>query len=116
MSFATDNRWSPGASGAAVPEGAVAAYGARWIDMGDGVRADVLPDRQGFAYNDGADRDALIERLMAADAAIRIPPRERDETVVIPAYWGNDDGRFHVAERRAGGYVYVAAWLDPVAS
>lgn len=107
MSYATDNRWSPGASGATVPEGAVAAYGARWIDMGDGVRADVLPNRQGFAYDDSADRDALIERLMAADAAIRIPPRERDKTVEVL----NDD-RFHVAVRRAGGYVYVAAWLD----
>ena len=105
--YATDNRWSPSSSGATVPEDAPAAYSARWIDQGDMIPADVLPDRQGFAYNHTDDRDVLISCLTAAGEAIRIPPSVRDETSVEVR-----DG-WRIATRRAGGYIYVDAWLVP---
>lgn len=106
--YAHDNRWSPGASGATVPDDARAAYSARWIDNGDHERADMLPDRQGFAYSDPADRDELINHLMRNDYRIRMmgcDNREVSFEVDLP-----DDG-FRIFQRRAGGYVYVDAWL-----
>jgi len=105
--YTTDNRWSPGASGATVPESAPAAYSARWIDQGDTTPADVLPDRQGFAYNSTMDRDALIDALNDTPH-IRIPNEVRDETEVVALYG------WTIARRRAGGYVYVDAWLTPL--
>jgi len=102
----TDNRWSPGASGATVPDDTPAAYAARWIDRGDGVPADVLADRQGFAYSDPADRDRLIVRLVELDSTIRTldgAARDVSEHVV-------DEPDWQLVRRRAGGYVYVDAW------
>ena len=109
-SYETDNRWSPGASGVTVPETAPAAYSARWIDMGDTVMADVVPDRQGFAYNDEADRDMLMMLLNSA-SDIRTPFYvgliERDKLMVLanPPEW-------QCWARRSGGYIYVDAWLS----
>lgn len=115
MSWTTDNRWSPGASGATVPADAPAAYSARWIDMGDHTPADVLWDRQGLAYNDERDRDRLIDKLTACGDATRTPYKvhlmERDVTTVLfnhPAW--------KMYARRAGGYIYVDAWLVPAVS
>lgn len=109
MTWTTDNRWSPGASGATIPKHAHAAYAARWIDMGDDARADVLPDRQGFAYFAESDRDNLIDRLTAADAEVRVIPAEMpyDEPIVrvVTDEWA-------LVQRRAGGYVYTEAWLE----
>jgi hypothetical protein len=104
MTWTTDNRWNTGSL--QVPEDALAAYGARWIDHGTAV--DIVPDRQGFAYNRDEDREALIERLHRHDVRGRATDMLRD-VVVKPIC---QDG-FHVLIRRAGGYVYVAAWLAP---
>lgn len=103
--FNTDNRYSPEASGATVPEFATAAYSARWIDQGDDVPAEILPDRQGFAYDDAIARDALIARLVAAGESIRIPTEIREITRLVVI-----DPFFTVAQRRSGGYVYCDAW------
>jgi hypothetical protein len=105
--WATDNRWSPGASGAEIPDNIRAAYGARWIDQGDTRLADVVPDRQGFAYDDRRDQAALIYRLVEADEHLRyLGGLARDETSFV---WSGDD--WEMFQRRAGGYVYVDAWL-----
>jgi hypothetical protein len=105
--FTTDNRWSAGASGAGIPsvDRIVAAYGARWIDHGD--RADVVPDRQGFAYDRPECRDLLIDRMVKLNPAQRlVHGMARDQVVCL------QDGReWQVFARRAGGYVYVDAWL-----
>ena len=107
----TDNRWSPGASGATVPSDTTAAYAARWIDQGDTIPADVVPDRQGFAYDDPADRDKLIALMSQGEGtAIRTPYKanflDRDVTTVV---MNHPEWKCYV--RRAGGYVYVDAWL-----
>ena len=111
-SYETDNRWSPGSSGAIVPEAAPAAYSARWIDQGDNTPADVLPDRQGFAYNDINDRDILMALLNSCGTDLRTPSYtniQRDKTTCIanPPEW-------QMWQRRTGGYIYVDAWLVPV--
>lgn len=49
--FITDNRYAPGSSHSDLPYDALAAYSARWLDRGSGVPADVLPDRQGIAWD-----------------------------------------------------------------
>lgn len=110
MTWTTDNRWSPGASGATVPDDAQAVYSARWIDMGDDTPADILWDRQGFAHNDDGMRDVLREYLMSGGESFRTPFKthlmERDKTTVIVNHpvW-------KCYMRRAGGYIYVDAWL-----
>lgn len=112
MTWAIDNRWSAGGAGVHTPEDALAAYGARWIDRGDLTPAEILPDRQGFAYDNPADRDRLIDKLASADGTIREPSRwpsgEYDvvHRIIHRADW-------EVWVRRAGGYIYVAAWLTP---
>lgn len=107
--FNTDNRFSPGASGATVPEFATAAYSARWIDQGDDVPAEILPDRQGFAYDDAIARDALIARLVAEGDTARTPYKvgldQRDVTTVIVNH-----PNWRMYARRSGGYIYVDAW------
>ena len=118
MTFQTDNRWSPGASlrglsdDEQMPTGCPAAYSARWIDMGNHALADILPDRQGFAYNKSDDRDRLIDLLMANDYRVRMigGDEERDVTVTVDLPGWQE---FHVTRRRSGGYVYVDAWLLP---
>ena len=109
MTWATDNRWSAGAAAGRteIPEDSPAAYAARWIDQG--ARCDVLPDRQGFAYNDQADRDRLIVKLSAEDYARNMPALDNDVATLLPG----DHGEWRVWMRRAGGYVYVDAWLVP---
>jgi hypothetical protein len=108
MTWTYDYRWAPGASRAEVPEDTPAAYSARWIDHGDQARADVLADRQGFAYSDLEQRDALCDLMQSADRSIRIPGgMPRDETVVM------DGVGWKIAQRRSGGYIYVDAWLNP---
>jgi hypothetical protein len=103
----TDNRWAAGSSGAVVPDDAPAAYGARWIDMGDSTPADVVPDRQGFAYTDRAAMTRLIDLLVDADKGIRsLAGLDRDAVEVT-----NVGTTWSIARRRAGGYVYVEAWL-----
>ena len=101
----TDNRYSPGAAGVDAPAEAPASYSARWIDRG--YRAEVLPDRQGFAYNDMADRNRLIDLLRQADLASALPDLHPD----LPTEVGT--GEWSVWMRRAGGYIYVEAWLVP---
>ena len=108
----TDNRWSPGASGATVPSDTPAAYSARWIDQGDHAMADVVLDRQGFAYDDKAQMEALIMLMGKAGDSFRIPwvvhLMERDVTKVVmnTPFW-------KAYMRRSGGYIYVDAWLTP---
>jgi hypothetical protein len=105
--YRIDDRWAPGASRAAVPESAVAIYSARWIDMGE-FPADVVPDRQGYAYDERAELDELHLNLSLADARRGVVGMVRDEPTPIVS-----EGRFHLWARRAGGYFYVDAWLDP---
>ena len=110
MDYKKDNRWSPGGSGAIVAHGAPAAYAARWIDQGDEIPADVVPDRQGFAYNELADRERLVA-FMEGDRMIRTPGYTclgYDRTTVIVNH-----PDWHMYQRRAGGYIYVDAWLTP---
>jgi hypothetical protein len=101
MSYTTDNRWISGQA----PDNAPAAYGARWIDQGS-TPFDVVPDRQGFAYNDAADRDRLIDLLTEVNPRefTHLPHGDEWQRVL------NDD-RFQVLLRRTGGYAYVEAWL-----
>jgi hypothetical protein len=112
MTWTTDNRWAPGGSGTTVPEAAPAAYSARWIDQGDNVMADIVPDRQGFAYGDPADRERLIGKLGDAGNSFRTPYKvgldQRDVTTVVM-----NTPEWKAYMRRAGGYVYVDAWLLP---
>lgn len=108
MSFTTDNRWSPGSSGAQIPDGVPAAYAARWIDKGDYSPADVVPDRQGFAYNDPFDRKTLKDLLIGEGEDLRIPNGMPRDTLVH-RICGN--AVWHVALRRSGGYIYCDAWL-----
>lgn len=106
--WTTDNRWSPGGSGQAPPDDALAAYSARWIDLGDGFAADIVPDRQGLAYNETMHRDQIIERLERARLHVMVIERDlaRDEPTHLL-----DDGRLQAWIRRAGGYFYVDAWV-----
>ncbi len=100
MSYITDNRWSPGSSGA--PENLIsearAAYAARWLDHHD--RVDILPDRQGFAYDDTSDRDELMASMSAA------PLQDVAHLVVDEVTKDEHDG-IVVWRRRCGGYIYI---------
>lgn len=102
MSYTTDNRWIRGQA----PDDAKAAYGARWIDQGDWAQYDVVPDRQGFAYNDTGDRERLIDYLIDRELrAMNDIDRSDDWQRVV------DGDQFVVVMRRSGGYCYVEAWL-----
>jgi hypothetical protein len=105
--FITDNRYSPGASGASMPsaEYMCAAYSARWIDRD--TRAEMLPDRQGFAYDRTECRDLLIARLVEARLDANLPRIPRDVSTDVSI----EDADWCIVMRRAGGYVYVDAWL-----
>jgi hypothetical protein len=109
--YATDNRWSSGGADVELPANAPAVYSARWIDQGDFTPADIVPDRQGFAYNDRADRDRLIDCLQANDHRIRsMGTFDRDVVYEVDVTEGD---KWRIFQRRAGGYVYVCAWLLP---
>jgi hypothetical protein len=101
--FTTDNRWSPGSSGALVPL-TRAAYSARWIDTGTPV-ADIVHDRQGTAYVSGDDREILFAALGREQPHKRVDIGLDYTTQIVDAY------DLEVWARRSGGYVYVDAWL-----
>jgi len=107
--FLTDNRYGTGASGATLPEECfmAAAYAARWIDRGCRP-ADIVPDRQGFAYDRPEQRDALIEVLRGDEPHMLVPDLhiDRDVTSLVLC-----TDTFALYVRRAGGYIYVDAWL-----
>ena len=111
MKVKVDNRWSAGSLDAKVPETAKAAYGARWIDMGDHcTQADIVPDRQGFMYDNETgvtDRGRLIDLLCQHQPERIAPTIDRDVE-----FHAIDKLGFQVWMRRAGGYVYVAAWIE----
>jgi hypothetical protein len=109
MNFTTDNRWSVDPPPhTEIPESTRAIYNARWIDQGDDRRPDIVPDRQGFAYNDVADREVLIGALVAADAAGTVQEQfmEPESSVTLNNAFG-----LVIVARRAGGYFYVSAWM-----
>jgi hypothetical protein len=107
--WTTDNRWSPGSSGATVPADAPAAYAARWIDQGDYTPADVVPDRQGFAYNDGAVHRLIAFLATAGESLLTPMGMPRDQTYQVV----DESEGWVMIQRRAGGYIYVDAWLLP---
>jgi hypothetical protein len=106
MTYTTDNRWSTGSQRSQVPDDAPAAYGARWIDHGS--TADIVPDRQGFAYNDDnqAARQTLIDYLVREEL-------HRDLAIDYDEPSRLDFLGWTAVLRRSGGYVYVDAWLNP---
>lgn len=112
MTFTVDNRWSPGASGATIPVDTPAAYSARWVDQGDYTPADIVPDRQGFAFNDLDERTSLIEALGNEGAMLRTPHKvgldQRDVSTVLVNH-----PNWACYGRRSGGYIYIDAWLKP---
>lgn len=114
MNFTHDNRWSPGSSGATVPDDAIAAYSARWIDRGcGGGGADVVGDRQGLAWNDGAGRQAILDALIThrphlSDDLDLIPYDSRGELLMHRVLEG-----LYVFVARRGGYFYVDAYIIP---
>jgi len=110
MTFTTDNRWPMGDFGMAPPDEAYVAYGARWIDRGDSSPADIVPDRQGFAYETPASMGPLIDWLRTVDAANL--HKELNFDVIETLYDGTDEEGFGLRLRRAGGYVYCSAWLQ----
>lgn len=108
----TDNRWTTDGmddeSRAALTARPPAVYSARWIDHGD--RVDMVPDRQGFAYDTVACRDALIGILEASGLEAKAVSmlRRGDDT---PSRFRLDGATAWV--RRAGGYFYVLATYEP---
>ena len=97
----------------------VAAYGARWIDRGDWV--EIVPDRQGFAYNDIADRNELgdiVKRVIYDMENGHTGPKGQMTPWLRPwvdkPYTANGGSIGHsygaYAERR-GGYIHVEVWL-----
>jgi hypothetical protein len=113
--FLTDNRYSAGASGATMPNPGhvVAMYSARWIARY--TTAEILPDRQGFAYDRAECRDLLIERLTKAALHTDLPapiaaPNFQDMPIDVTPM-GMGDAEWAIVMRKSGGYIYVDAWL-----
>jgi hypothetical protein len=106
MTYTTDNRWSTGSQRSLVPDDAPAAYGARWIDYD--TRADILGDRQGFAYGEWGDAIPLVDFLTAENMHQDMPQVPQDDGPHLLAFDG-----WRAVLRRSGGYVYVDAWLNP---
>jgi len=73
--FITDNRYAPGSSHSDLPYDALAAYSARWLDRGSGVPADVLPDRQGIAWDHDQYKVILLGELNQHRASHEVPKR-----------------------------------------
>lgn len=107
MTFAVDNRFQVGGSGHTQPDTAIVAYGARWIDQGDLMLPDIVPDRQGFARSDEQQMYDLIGHLHEHRVREQANLIDHDETRGAI----NLDG-FVCYVRRAGGYFYVDAWID----
>ena len=120
----TDNRWRKEWA----PEDTDAAYGARWISKGSGTIGDILHDRQGFAYNNTRDRDALMRALHALYLHNPTPfwydsePAGVEDRAMMEVQCGRDERglwaagisrawnlEFHMECR--DGYIYVEAWL-----
>lgn len=107
-SYETDNRfvrqgWAP--------EEALAVYGARWIDMGEW--GDILPDRQGMAYDSTEDRDVLSSIMNEAKFWNPLPAFRGTEALGTLVH----EGRVaHYKMWRPTpydkGYIYVEAWLN----
>jgi len=106
MTYATDNRWGTGSQRSQVPDDAPAAYGARWIDHHS--TADLLPDRQGFAYDEHDEFGRLVEYLTDEKLHFDISFVPQDDGPHLYAFQG-----WTAVLRRSGGYVYVDAWLNP---
>lgn len=116
--FITDNRYAPGSSHSDLPYGALAAYSARWLDRGSGVPADVLPDRQGIAWDHDQYKVILLGELNQHRASHEVPKRSLgidvgDLVFDEPIVGGL---RFKLWARRSGGFYYVDAVIvrEPV--
>jgi hypothetical protein len=130
--YLKDNRWRREWAPAGLisnGEGTMAAYGARWVSMDSGRRGEILPDRQGFAYDDTASRDALMGALEHIQLHRPTPFWYNDEPADVTdrammevqhgqdewgAMWASGISRawnleFHMECR--GGYIHVEAWL-----
>lgn len=115
--FPTDQRYSPGSSKIepGVFREAVAAYSGRWIRNHDGS-LDMVPDRQGLAWNTEPDRMALLDLLAESDirglirAQIECVKGSPEDTVHA-AGLQTDTAEGYAFARVAGGYVYVDAVL-----
>ena len=100
----TDNRyrreWAPAT--------AKVAYGARWID--NETWCDVVPDRQGWAYDDEADRDLLLPAMkLIQNSNVRL----LDFVEYTDGYYGCDAADVEgvkVSLFRNGGYVHIEVW------
>ncbi len=116
--FITDNRYAPGSTHSDLPYDALAAYSARWLDRGSGVPADVLPDRQGIAWDHDQYKVILLGELNQHRASHEVPKRSLgidvgDLVFDEPIVGGL---RFKLWARRSGGYYYVDAVIvrEPV--
>ena len=130
--YMVDNRWRREWAPSGLisnGEGTMAAYGARWISMGGGATGDILPDRQGFAYDDTQSRDALMRALHALYLHNPTPfwydsePAGVEDRAMMEVQCGRDDDHglwasgisrawnleFHMEAR--DGYIYMEAWL-----
>ena len=116
--FITDNRYAPGSSHSDLPYDALAAYSARWLDRGSGVPADVLPDRQGIAWDHDQYKVILLGELNQHRASHEVPNRPLLVDVGSLVFDSPVAGglRFKLGARRAGGYYYVDAFIvrEPV--
>lgn len=113
--YKTDNRF---ANRGYAPEGATAVYTARWIDME--TWGDIVPDRQGMAYDSTDDRDVLSTIMNEAKFWKPLPSFTKafnethgheangvlqlDDRTVNYHMWRSDPG--------TKGYIYVEAWLN----
>ena len=115
QTFTTDNRWRTEWA----PENAVAAYGGRWIDRG--LTAEIVTNRQGFAYDDIADRNQLgeivkqVKRDMedacrAGRSAAWLGTLASEENAYI-LHTGSIGWSGHAHAERRGGYIHVEVWL-----
>jgi hypothetical protein len=108
----TDNRYAPGSSWVAEPDEVLAAYSARWIDRGNFMPADIVPDRQGFAY----DRHQY-KVILGGELARKAPHTSTGALVAditnIPwdAVGVGGDLKLTIGLRRSGSYVYCDAYL-----
>ena len=97
----------------------VAAYGARWIDRGGWV--EIVPDRQGFAYNDIADRNELGDLVKQVIADMEkghkgpkgqtIPWLAVGSDKPYQANGGSIGWSYRAYGERRGGYIHVEVWL-----
>jgi hypothetical protein len=116
MTWRIDNRFAAGNSGAEPSTRPAAMYGARWIDQGNNYPADVVSDRQGFAYDSEGERDSLIGALIQHDKVLRSVADLSHGGVAVYNLPVEKGVVLSVGQRRAGGYIYVDAWLQGIES